>query len=286
MRPGYEDVSARLSPGKAHNQGLDSLISNIMKTRSALSLYEVFQSGDTGLSGRDASDFVFSDLSNEGKAQYAALNARLLHPDPTWQDTSDLVFSVMQWDGLVQANATLTNDEKEFLLGLGDIAIHSIRYWSENDPDQVAAQIEESLSEQEPPTRGRTVSGRIFDESGESISGATIVCVPYNIGTVSNYEGGFTLYIPDGEQIISITMVGFKEKRYRIGTASHIGKVILEEDFDLLDDVVQPPSYTSLLRLGYIAASDALGAFASPPGAGFAAGAAAASLLATLGYML
>ena len=281
----YEDASTRLSLGQAHNQGLDSLISHLLKTRSAISLYEGLLSENPGLSGRDASDFSFSDLSDDGKGFYADLNARLLHLDPSMQDTSDLVSSVIQWDGLVQLSATLTNDEKDYLLGLGDIAVYSIRYWSENDPDWVAAQIEGSISEQESLTRGRTVTGRVFNEEGDPAVGATITCVPFQIGTVANLEGGFTLVIPDGEQIISITMIGYKEKRYRIGTASHIGNVILEDDYDILDDGGQSNSNTSLLRLGYIAASDALGAIATA-GVTSPAGAAVGSLLAVLGFML
>lgn len=101
---------------------------------------------------------------------------------------------------------------------------------------------------------------------------------------MSNIEGYFILFIPNGEQIISITMIGYKEKRYRIGTASDIGHVILQDDYDILDDSGQTNPSTLLTKLGYLAASDALGAISNLEAP--IPGATVCSLLAAIGYLL
>ncbi len=279
-----EMTLSHMSPGQAHNERLDSLISEMMNTRSASSLYEYLQSSNSETPDRRISDIGFNDLSDAGKNQYAALNERLLHLNPAVQDTSDLIASIIQWNGQVQSDANLEDEEKSYLHGLGDIAVHSIRYWSDHDSDLIVSQLEATLERQGNPSQGRTVTGRIFDEFGEPVPGATITCLPYQIGTVSNIEGYFILFIPNGEQIISITMIGYKEKRYRIGTASDIGHVILQDDYDILDDSGQTNPSTLLTKLGYLAASDALGAIsnleAPIPGANVC------SLLAAIGYLL
>lgn len=83
-----------------------------------------------------------------------------------------------------------------------------------------------------------TVTGRVMDgASNESAIGATVMVVGTTVGTVSDFDGNFTLEVPDGKFILQVSMVGFKTQVINIRGKNHID-VTLQEDTQEMDEVV------------------------------------------------
>lgn len=83
-----------------------------------------------------------------------------------------------------------------------------------------------------------TVTGNIKDDSGEPLIGVTVMLMSNkSIGTISDYEGNFTLSnVPPGDKIF-ISYVGYKDQTIMVKTDGLIN-VILKEDTQTLDEVV------------------------------------------------
>ena len=100
---------------------------------------------------------------------------------------------------------------------------------SVNEVNEVAA-----ISQQ-----GRTVTGRIVDATGEPVIGATIIEVgssPIN-GTITNFDGEYTLVLTTANPALNISFIGFLEITENVGARS-IVNIILEEYVSFLDEVV------------------------------------------------
>lgn len=83
----------------------------------------------------------------------------------------------------------------------------------------------------------KTVSGSVLDAQGEPVIGASVSVKGTTIGTVTDFDGKFSLSeVPaNGELIISY--IGFQSQTVRIAEKNKIS-VILREDTKLIDEVV------------------------------------------------
>lgn len=81
-----------------------------------------------------------------------------------------------------------------------------------------------------------TVSGRVIDDTGEGLPGATIKEVGTNNGVVTDIEGNFSLNVALDAKI-SISFVGFVEQIFDASEVVNL-KVELKQDETLLDEVV------------------------------------------------
>lgn len=83
-----------------------------------------------------------------------------------------------------------------------------------------------------------TVTGNIKDGNGEPLIGVTVMLMSNkSIGTISDYEGNFTLpNVPAGDKIF-ISYVGYKDQTVMVKTDGSIN-VILKEDTQTLEEVV------------------------------------------------
>lgn len=83
-----------------------------------------------------------------------------------------------------------------------------------------------------------TVTGRVMDgASNESAIGASVLVVGTTVGTITDFDGNFTLEVPDGKFILQISMVGFKTQVINIRGKERID-VTLMEDTQLMEEVV------------------------------------------------
>lgn len=83
---------------------------------------------------------------------------------------------------------------------------------------------------------GRTITGTVTDNSGETIIGANIVEVGTTNGTVTDLNGRYTLTVsPDAT--LKVTYIGYVEKIVKVGKASTID-IVLSEDSKTLAEVV------------------------------------------------
>jgi TonB-linked SusC/RagA family outer membrane protein len=82
-----------------------------------------------------------------------------------------------------------------------------------------------------------TVKGKVVDENGESLIGATIQLKGTTMGTVTDAEGYFSLSVPsDGTLLISY--IGFINEEVIVGGKAELGIIALVPDITTLDQVV------------------------------------------------
>ena len=89
--------------------------------------------------------------------------------------------------------------------------------------------------------QSRVMSGRITDASGEGIPGAGIVCKEFPTkGTVTDFDGNFSLRIPDGTTAVTVSCLGYEDKLFPVAEPLADLVIILDEDMqgDMLDQVV------------------------------------------------
>jgi iron complex outermembrane receptor protein len=83
----------------------------------------------------------------------------------------------------------------------------------------------------------RTLSGKITDKSsGEALIGANILVVGTSTGTVTDFDGSYTLEIPAGATELEISYTGYTTQRLAVGNATTLD--IQLEAGQLLDEVV------------------------------------------------
>jgi len=83
----------------------------------------------------------------------------------------------------------------------------------------------------------RTITGTVVDNIGEPVPFATVGVVGTTIGTTTDFDGRFTLSVPDDAQRISVSFMGFESRIIELGTASTFS-VVLESQMTQLDEVV------------------------------------------------
>ena len=84
----------------------------------------------------------------------------------------------------------------------------------------------------------RTVSGKVTDEHGNPLIGATIVVkdAPTVSGTITGPDGSFSLTVPARSTLL-ITYVGYKSLTLPVLNRDEL-KIVLEEEAERLDNVV------------------------------------------------
>ena len=80
------------------------------------------------------------------------------------------------------------------------------------------------------------IQGRIIDENGEGLPGASIVVKGTTVGATTNLDGNYKLSVPEGS-IVTITYVGYLTKDIEVGSQSVID-VQMELDAAQLEEIV------------------------------------------------
>ena len=82
------------------------------------------------------------------------------------------------------------------------------------------------------------VRGVVMGDDGFPVIGATVVVKGNtSIGTVTDFDGNFSLSVPEGTKTLVISYVGFQTEEVAAKTGSEI-KVTLSADTQVLDEVV------------------------------------------------
>lgn len=82
----------------------------------------------------------------------------------------------------------------------------------------------------------RTITGTVTDESGEPMIGVNILVVGTTTGTVSDFDGGYTLQVPAGATQLQFSYTGYDAVIKDIGSATRMDVVMSEGA--ILEDVV------------------------------------------------
>ena len=66
----------------------------------------------------------------------------------------------------------------------------------------------------------RTVTGTVTDDSGEPLIGATILVKGTSVGTVTEYDGTYSIEVPSGNNTLLISYTGFEARELELGTTN------------------------------------------------------------------
>lgn len=83
----------------------------------------------------------------------------------------------------------------------------------------------------------RTINGKVTDDKGAPVAGASVVVKGTTIGTTSNADGGFRLSVPAGNRTLVISSVGMTAEEVTVNGAS-INVTLSTDAAKKLDDVV------------------------------------------------
>ena len=82
----------------------------------------------------------------------------------------------------------------------------------------------------------RTISGTVKDETGETIISASVMVKGTTIGTVTDFDGNYTLDVPDDAKVLVFSYIGLRTKEVNI--TGNMIDVVLSENSEVLEEVV------------------------------------------------
>jgi len=83
----------------------------------------------------------------------------------------------------------------------------------------------------------QTVQGKVLDEAGLPLPGVTVQIKGSSTGTVTNFDGEFTLRVPNQETILVFSFLGYKSKEVAVESQSTF-EITMEADSESLNEVV------------------------------------------------
>lgn len=104
-----------------------------------------------------------------------------------------------------------------------------------------------------------TVSGIVKDDTGEALIGVSILVKGTSTGTASDWDGSYTLKVPDGNNTLVFSYTGYKPMEVQIDGRTNID-VVMSVDAQVLDELV-------VIGYGTVKKSDLTGSVASLSGA-------------------
>jgi len=107
-----------------------------------------------------------------------------------------------------------------------------VKYAFENDYIVLTKNAALSIAQQ-----GRTVQGVVTDEYGEPVIGANVIVRGTTNGTITNYDGEYTLSNIQEDAVLVVSYIGYHSQEVRVDGKRTIN-VVLREDTQTLDEVV------------------------------------------------
>lgn len=84
--------------------------------------------------------------------------------------------------------------------------------------------------------QAKTVNGTVVDENGEPLIGVSVLVKGSTRGTVTDFDGKFSLSLSGGE-VLQLSYIGYQTQEVKVGNQT-ILKITLKPDNQLLDEVV------------------------------------------------
>ncbi|HEX9826209.1 MAG TPA: SusC/RagA family TonB-linked outer membrane protein, partial [Flavobacteriaceae bacterium] len=91
------------------------------------------------------------------------------------------------------------------------------------------------------------VTGKVTDEAGMPVVGATVLIKGTARGTATDFDGSYTITVPNPENVLVFTALGFAPQEITVGSQSVIN-VTLKEQVSELDEVVLAGYYNTTKR--------------------------------------
>ena len=84
--------------------------------------------------------------------------------------------------------------------------------------------------------QARVISGTVKDQTGETIISASVVVKGTTIGTVTDFDGNYSLDVPDDAKVLVFSYIGMKTQELNI--TGNVMNVVLAENSEVLEEVV------------------------------------------------
>jgi len=81
------------------------------------------------------------------------------------------------------------------------------------------------------------VSGKVTDASGEVLPGVSVVIKGTSVGAVTNFDGEYTINVPNNESILQFRFLGMQSREIAF-TGQRILNVVLQEEANRLNEIV------------------------------------------------
>ena len=87
------------------------------------------------------------------------------------------------------------------------------------------------------PPEGITIKGKVTDETlKEGVPGANVTVKGTSIGAITDFDGNFTIVVPNRKSVLSISFIGYVTQEIVVGDRKFI-TVTLKEDSQNLGEV-------------------------------------------------
>ena len=84
--------------------------------------------------------------------------------------------------------------------------------------------------------QARVISGTVKDQTGETIISASVVVKGTTIGTVTDFDGNYTIDVPDDAKVLMFSYIGMQTQEITI--TGNVLNVVLKENSEVLEEVV------------------------------------------------
>jgi TonB-linked SusC/RagA family outer membrane protein len=84
-----------------------------------------------------------------------------------------------------------------------------------------------------PVQQEKTITGKVTDEKGTTIPGATVVIKGTTIGTITDVEGLFNLSVPEESKLLVVSFVGYQKSEIVLGSLTHFNITLIENIVDI-----------------------------------------------------
>ena len=81
------------------------------------------------------------------------------------------------------------------------------------------------------------VTGQVVDQEGQPLIGATIKVKGQTSGSVTDFDGNFTVNVPSNATLV-ISYIGYKDREFAVRGRAELGQIQLESDDNVLEQVV------------------------------------------------
>ena len=85
---------------------------------------------------------------------------------------------------------------------------------------------------------GKKITGQVIDENKEPMIGVSILIVGTSTGTVTDFDGNYTLNVPQGNKELQFSYVGYETKIVPLPASGSVLNVQMKSDSQVLSDVV------------------------------------------------
>ncbi|MEL6720544.1 MAG: carboxypeptidase-like regulatory domain-containing protein, partial [Bacteroidota bacterium] len=83
-----------------------------------------------------------------------------------------------------------------------------------------------------------TASGTVTDSNNEPLIGATVLVKGTVVGTVTDFNGNFSIKVPDSEGTLLISYTGYSSKEVEVSSSNATVNLTLDEDVADLEEIV------------------------------------------------